>query len=257
MEESLKELVEFCRALEKGLYVGVSKFQATVPAMVKAEIQAIAMNGPKKLTSTLQHYLDAVSVEFKGANFVVEIDPDDWLANALEEGVKPWNMMDTHLKNAKISKDGYRYKVIPLKIKKGAPVNPNSGDNSKRIQEKLIKALKNPRWNKVGQWGTRTMMDGSIKKMSRLKTEDPDISGLYKIDKFRDVAHMQSGKRSSKTNYMMFRTMTDNPKGGIGKWEHPGIEARHIFPQLQQWFETTGEKWLNELIEKELEKAYE
>lgn len=271
MKDLLDSISEFCQDVKGAMEKAIDDFGKVLPSQVITQIKSInvlnSADGRSMSQTSLNKYLSSINVELSSSgNVIIELDPNDWLSNANEDGVKPWNMMDTHLKSGyKMSKKGYRYKVIPLNVDKNSSKKPKTGsfddkgdwnqgrgDNSQRMRKKIDSALKNPKWNSV-----RTSilpMTGQVKKLSRLDTADGELSGLYKMEKFADAGSMVIGKKPESSKMVLMRTMTDDPTKGIGKWEHPGIIAKEIFPKLEAWLATTGDALLEDLIENELGK---
>lgn len=271
MKEIFEAISEFCREVEGTMQGAVNKYAAALPIKVKEQIQVInSLNkgqGRGMSPETLDQFMNSTSVELSSnGQVVIELDPDDWLSNALEDGTRPYNMMDTHLRsNYKMSKKGFRYKVIPINVRKGSSKNMRQGkfddkgkwqpgftDRSKEMRTKIDKALKKPKWNTVRS--SLMPMTGRMQKFSQLSTNDPDLKGLFKVETFRDPLHMASRTTPSNSKMILFRTISDNPKGGIGKWEHPGLIAREIFPRLSNWLDGPGEVLLEKIIENELSK---
>ena len=71
---------------------------------------------------------------------------------------------------------------------------------------------------------------------------------------YKDAQSLHGNKRPFKTEYILFRTMSEKP-GAIGKWQHPGIKPAHIFRETEKWLENNIDNLLDSMIEMELEKA--
>ena len=260
MKEIFEAITEFTQEITDAVKKATGEFRKALPYQVVSQIKSInALNvttGTKMSAGTLERYLNATSVDIDGSgNVIVELDPTDWLVNAMEDGISAFDMKETHLKsNYKLSKSGYRYKVIPLNVEKGASKNTNGrhSEKSQNIRQSIDKALKKPEWT-----NTRTSIlpnTNQGQKISRLKTLDPQLSGLYKIEKFADAGSMTTGGKASGSKMVMFRMMTDDPVKSAGKWQHPGFEAKDIFSKLEVWLDSAGEALLEEILENELEK---
>jgi hypothetical protein len=203
---------------------------AATPRLVKREIEDYLK---QKLDTTFDEFYDATDVFWDGEVLIVEIDDDNWLANALETGVDGWDMKETHLQSpkAKFSKDGYKYMVIPIEK------HPNSrggGTEKSQMYHKLInEALKDP----VFAPAVASMsQDGTIATMERLVTDSSALKGFYKIKRYKDSKSFGKGMPSN-TQFIMFRTMSNKP-GNEDKWIHPGLRGIGMFDHIDQWAST-------------------
>lgn len=91
----IKEIAAYVGAVE----IGAQKFLASVPLLTKQHITTLAKN---KLQSSRETYLNALKVNMTNFVLVFELDEDDWLANAVENGAPGWDMKQTHLKGPKV-----------------------------------------------------------------------------------------------------------------------------------------------------------
>jgi hypothetical protein len=275
MQKEFNEILDFCRQLVASIEKSANSIQQQIPIFVTNQIRGInkqnAASGLGISEETLFQYLSAINVDIKGSGVVViELSPDPWLPNAIESGAKPWNMIDTHLRsNYKVSKQGYRYKVLPMKAGKnsGTFMNPTTGkrepnrdytQRAKEIREDVNKALKAPKWKAVRTSPLKNT--GQVQKLSKLDTKNdafPKLKefnslGLYKVETFKDSAHAASGSPpSKKPQYLMFRTITDNPAKSSGLWNHPGILPRDIFTKLDNSLQRDLSKYIDDIIEAE------
>lgn len=147
---------------------------------------------------------EAVTVKFKGKNELI---------SAIEEGAPGFDMKRILLDhNAKISKDGHRYRVIPI-------------DSDQ------------PSYN--------------ISKADVLAGNFPEVTGI-KIDKKSSPNYRIHGLERSQTvtieerttentvesRYTRFRTVSDSPNSSSG-WHHPGFHGFRILEKLTQYIEAT------------------
>lgn len=239
--------MQYVQAMRKGL----DKFTGMLPILVEQKIHQLAS---EKLNSTRDAFLEAVKVDMTNYLLVVEIEEDDWLANAVESGADPFTMKDKHLrspkaKRGKPGKDGksYRYMRIPIGKKAGGP--GGSTNKSQEFQKKINQVMQKPSF---GMSKFKSMIDGSVVESQQVLTNDPDMQGLYRTRSFDSAADM--GQKRPTWNLIMFRTMSENPNSK-SKWEHPGIKPANILQETEQWLLANGEQMLDTFIQNEVNKV--
>lgn len=263
MDEAIKSLSEFVKSVDMAVWSGFEAYAKVLPDMVKSHLTALAKTENLRLNSTLEEYLKSVSVEIKDDGLiVVEMDGDSWLANALEGGAKGFDMRAGLLKNPDwTDKQGYRYKIIPLKPKKKFDNEGNAStgreelsDTSHRVQGKINEFLDGKNWTETASFEFQKPDPSKLYKVTGKATNDKDVKGIFRVQEFSKAGQ----KRPSKTTYMMFRTVTDKPsKDGKVKWQHPGIEARNYFPKLKSWFDgPEGDRSLTDALDAALDRAF-
>lgn len=248
MFNHLLEILENANNYVSAVQRGFDNFVQTLPILTKQHMEVQSKN--KLGDRTQQNFMSAVSTKMINNILVVELDPDNWLANAVENGADPFQMKEGHLRSskAKISKQGYRYMRIPIGVnKKSSP----GTDKGKEFQKKIVEVLNKP---KFGMKKLKMKLDGSVAVAQEVLTNDPDMGGLYRIQHYADAASFHGKKRPFKTDMILFRTMSDNPNSR-SKWEHPGIKPAHIFRNTEQWLEQNIDQILNNIIDLELQKA--
>jgi len=77
----------------------VNKFINAAPLLVQQHINSLAKN---KLNTTYDAYMSAVSSKMSGSVLVVELDKDNWLANAVESGASAFDMKCIVSKDSKV-----------------------------------------------------------------------------------------------------------------------------------------------------------
>jgi hypothetical protein len=239
--------IEFLTNYVTALETGVNKFAEALPLLTEQHIRKTAKT---RLNSTFGHYMSKVKVNMNDFILVVELDKDDWLANAIEEGVDGWNMKQTHLRSpkAKTSKAGYKFMSIPI----GAQKDKVQGtDKGKEIQKKINDALNN---TKVGIVKLKMLQGGKVQETQEVKTGDPSFGGLYRT-RIRDSVDdlTDRSKRAPNWQYVLFRTMSENP-ASMSKWEHPGIKPANIFRSTDRWLAENIEPLLESFIQEELQR---
>jgi hypothetical protein len=244
--KELLDLVAYAERYASAIQRGFDKFVASYPVILQQQLKSIAT---RKLHTTKQQYLDAIQSKMQEEYvLVIELDKDAWLANALEKGCSPFDMKEGHLKSpkAKISKEGFRYRVIPIsKDKSGgsASSNPKSQALKQKIQDVLIKP-------KFAFRKLKLHMDGSVSTSEAVKTNDPDIKGLYRIRHYKTPA-LAEAKQGS-TSYVMFRVMSEKP--GSAEWMHPGLPGVNCFRDLDLFINQTFGPMMVDMIQAEISK---
>lgn len=246
----MKELlstIEYLQNYGKALEDGVNKFIETVPIMTKQHVNRLAK---RNLDSTYEHYMDNVSVKMNNYLLVVEINKDDWLANAVESGVSGFNLKETILSSpkARVSSKGFRYMSIPIGVKKGQKRGTEKGQ---KYQEQIDKVLIKP---KFGLMKMSIMMNGNIVQSQKVLSADPMLQGLYRARQFESTEEFMSAKKRKGWQYVLFRTISENPMSKTGAtWEHPGIKPAHILKKTERWLNESSGALLSNLIEAEID----
>ena len=220
----------------------------SIPIYTRQHIQTEAT---RKLNSTRNAYMSAINMKIDGTVMVVEIDPKNWLANAAESGLDPFNMKQGLLngRSAKVSKQGYRYASIP--IGKSRDNKPQT-EKGQMYQEKFEALFT----NKNTLFGPSKMKadlaSGKVREMQQLQTEDPFMKGFYRHRSFDNAMAAQSkGRGKPAWQYVMFRMVSENPNSK-SKWDHPGIKPVNIMRSTEQWLHEFAEDSLEKMLEEAL-----
>jgi hypothetical protein len=220
-------------------------------AMAYSKVVELAQS---QLKTSRQEYLSNLSYEQAGPSlWTVTLNSK---AMWIEEGMPRHEMVDDLLKNAKVSKKGVRYKVIPFPIKGAA----NTAPAAMPIRLAAMGALRRA---KINMKDIERDVDGRAK-----------IGGLHKLDvmtapiKTAHGPHMGQGALGmvrqglSGTPFlkglsvqqrmignapgniqktaMTFRVVTSLHKGS-GRWVHPGVKAKKLMDQAFAWAENEWE----------------
>jgi hypothetical protein len=240
---------------------GFENALALLPGAVEQHIQTQAK---QKLHSSLQAYLDALTVRMQDYLLIMEIDDENWLAEAVETGVDSWSMKQSHLKSpkTKISKEGYRYLRIPIGKEKSG--QGGHTEKSRALQKKINEVMKRPT---VGARKLYTVMggrfqpgvianSGPIVETQRIVTADPALKGLYRTRAFSDASTFHT-KQTTKTGMptwklVMFRTMSEKP--GTSPWVHPGIEGKRLLRSAKYFWAGILDEFIMGHVKTELDK---
>lgn len=245
IQELLTEIITVLTALERG----VNGLIMATPRLVQQEIDGYI---EKTLDTTAEEMMNAVDTYWDEGVLVIEIDDDNWLANALETGVQGWDMKETHLNSpkAKYSKEGFKYLVIPMQKH---PSSRGGGTEKSQMYHRMInEALENPSYSAPT---VQIAMDGTAGTMERLNTTNTMLHGFYRVQRYRDAEQIKKGTPMS-TQFVMFRTMSNHPKQA-GKWIHAGIRGINMFGHMEQWSMNEYEFIANRFLEQYVSSALE
>lgn len=246
--EEIKKTLNFVKEYVGALGDGMEKFVQVMPILIRQEFQTFAR---QKLNSTQNVFMNALQMETVDNVMIVELDPNSWLANAVEKGASPFDMRENLLKSpkAKFSKKGFRYMIVPMdgSPKKKAPPS----EKGQQIQAKILEVLNQ---NKFGKSKTSLMMTGQLRETQKAKTDDPEMKGFIRSRLHSTPEGFFNKKSKPKWEYTLFRAISDNPESkSFEGWQHPGIQPANIFPAMQNWLDTNVDRILNDIILTETE----
>jgi hypothetical protein len=245
--QKLTEMLEYMKNYANAVEKGIEVFEQTYPTMIRQHMNTLA---GRKLNSTKDVFMSAVKTKTTDHVIVVELDKDNFMANAVESGMDPFNMKETHLKSkkAKTSKAGYKYMSIP--IGKSKDDKPGT-DKGKEFQAKIMDVLHKPKFGAVKM---KMQMNGSVSVSQLVDPKGTDLGGFYRIQEFASVEDFNSKKKPFKTSFVLFRTISENPNSK-STWNHPGIAPANIFRQTESWITGTLDPMLEEFIMNELKNG--
>lgn len=233
-EEIAAQFGEMKNQVEKALHDGVQGVAASTHAKVAEMAQS-------ELKSTREKYLEALSFQ--------ELAPGVWIVNLnesalwIEEGQEPHEMIDDLLKkNAKISKDGSRYKVIPFEHSKASDRQTGSEQNLvNQIRDHLKK--QNIPFKGIERDSSGKPRLGRVHKMN---IPGPKLKQSHTAPPLQGLSIYQSRGSGGKVrrDILTFRTVSDKHKG-TGKWFHPGTEPKKFLDRALEWAMNT---WESEIL---------
>jgi hypothetical protein len=231
---------------------GLDKFAGMLPILTEQHMSKLADD---KLNSTRDTFMDAVKVSMNDWVLIVELDKDNWLANAVENGADPFNMKETHLKGPKVrwskpNKEGISYKYLRVPIGKDPEAKPGGTDKSKKFQQKINEVMMKPQF---GMKRLKSMMDGTVVESQQVMNSDPDLTGLYRVRQFESPEAYHAKKSKPKWNLVLFRTISEKPFTR-SEWQHPGIRPAGIFKETQTWLQVNADAMLSTFLENEIDK---
>lgn len=197
----------------------------------------------QRLDTTKQQYLDALKFETESEGvFVIYLEEP---AEHLEKGYPPYPMIQKILnggKKAKVSKEGYRYKVIPLRQRTDtAAVQPSS--NAKSLALRIQEVIDNRKFKRV-----KSSVDQKTGKMTTVdrytgSAAHPFLKGLTRVREYQSARHWEP----SSSAYLTFRVVSEK-QIGKGKWNHPGFQGANVFPDIERWADSQLDNILKDIF---------
>lgn len=223
---------------------------ALTEAVRAASVMAYGMvheEASKRLKSRLRPYQNALSYhEISPGIWVVSLDESAFF---IEEGMEPHSQYDTLLKeNAKISAEGFRYKVIPFEHSKGPTYQTDNARNITKMVKAELKARGIP-YKKIETDASGSPRIGKLHSFSVPGSPKPSAKAKFgALVGVNVYQNMVEGKM--KRDVMTFRVISEKNKGD-GSWEHPGLPAEKIlddvYEKIQRIFD---EQILPEVLQK-------
>lgn len=201
----------------------------------------------EKLHTTMHIYQENLSSR-KESNgvYIVSLDQK---AMFLEEGLPDnFDMKPGLLKEAKTSKEGHKYAVVPFKHDtKPSQTTPKAQDLINQV--KRVLKQENIPFKKIEKDKNGSPRIGLLHKIDidsarpTAKASTPALQGL-RIYQNKD----EKGKVSR--GIFTFRTVTDGPKG-VDKFFHPGLDAHQFMDKAFEWaVDTFDREIMPELVKK-------
>lgn len=217
VEELASVFGDLKKEVESALTQGVEKLAAMTHA-------ATAELANKELHSSRKTYLD--NLDFKEISkglWVVSLDEP---ALFIEEGRKSGSMVDDLLRNnAKISKDGNRYKVIPFEHSK-APSQQTPQAQQLTAQIKVALKAQGVNFKKLEYNADGSPKLGKLHSMN-LPSARPTSAASHPAFDGLTIYQTKTASGSVRRDVMTFRVVSDGSKAK-NKWLHPGLEAKNF-----------------------------
>lgn len=240
-----REFKELALEVEQDLRLAVGRLAAETHAKV------IEM-ASEELKTSRKDFLDSLGFE--------EISPGVWVVSIdesglwIEEGIPENKDMKPDLlkTNAKVSKDGNRYKVIPFDY--GKTPSQNSAKTNELVNY-LRQSLKKE--------------EVPFKKIERNSDGSPKVGKLHELDfgnprgtmggpgkgntpVFKNLSIYQTITKSGnvRRDILTFRTVSSGP-ASAGKWIHPGLEPKKYLEKVSDW---AIQEWETKILPEILEK---
>jgi len=227
----INELTKEFDSIKKEVQKAIQDGAEALATMTHAKINELATD---ELNTRAKEYKENLTFEEvqKGIWIVTMLEPGLWV----EEGLKPYDMKETHLaKNAKVGKDGKRYKHIPFdKAKPPSQQSESANKLTNQIKEHL-RANKIPfRKIELNENGSPRL--GLLHKFS-LPSDKPSARSKDPSLKNVQIYQTKDSTGNIRRDVMTFRTISDNSDN----WQHPGVEAVKLFEKALTWAEREWE----------------
>lgn len=227
-------------------------FNKSLGALAQGAYGHIKEKAQEGLHSFRKQYLESLSPPelVDGHIWVITLDDKaEWLEAGRTE---PYDMKPGLLKNGKVSKDGTRYRIVPMnQAKAPTEMSPNTAGYEQNMVNRVKAELKkqgipykkleidphtgSPRLGKLHELDINSSVPG--------KGNTPQLHGL-------NIYQTKQKDGSVKRTLTTFRTVTDK-ESQKDKWIHPAVTAKDLFGEARKWAEQEFEsKILPELMEK-------
>ena len=173
-------------------------------------------------------------------------------AAMIEDGYAPHDMIPYLTKGpkAKMSKEGYKYNVIPFGYS-GRGESEMSHQQAQLVsfvktelkKRGLDRIIKDSQGNALTGKVATVNITGPGTPWSRQGT--PLLSGLTVYQ--RMITNQNTGKTSIRRDVMTFRTVSEK-QSGTGAWYNKGYAGAHIFEKVERQVDEAWNKMINELV---------
>lgn len=177
-------------------------------------------NANKELSSTRKDYVNSLKIIDRG-KFRGEIKLFNFLPNALEEGIGPFDLKSGFLKSGKVkeSKDGGRYLTIPYSFLT-PKASENSGIFAMKMPEVIYKQARNLEYKQV------LNINDIPEEYRAPKVRKENITFPAYENKSSIYEGLQKLGSKNNTQYIAFRRVSLNSDPNA--WIHSGLTARKI-----------------------------
>lgn len=245
----ISSLTKYLENFSKDIVKDIKKSIAALANDTQTHIKEDAQN---KLHSFREKYLENLSPAEQVDEFLWVITLNN-KAEWIEEGrPEPFDMKPGLLKDGKTSKDGHKYRVVPMnQAKTPTQMSPNTAGYEQSMVGKVKLELKkqgipykklelDPR---TGSPRIGKLHSLDIESFTPGKGNTPQLHGI-------NIYQTKQKDGSVKRSITTFRTVTDKPDQKE-KWIHPAVEAKNFFQTAKTWAEKEWEsKILPALVEK-------
>lgn len=229
-----KYLESFAKDVTKDLKKSIKALATDTHSHIKEDVQ-------NKLHSFREKYLESLSPPEQMDDFLWVITLNkkaEWIEQGRPE---PFDMKPGLLKGGKISKDGTRYRIVPMNQ---AKTSSEMSSGNKGYEESMVAKVKSELKKKGIPYKKLELDNNGSPRTGKLHSLDIDsytpgkgnTPQLHGINIYQTKQKDGSVKRSITT----FRTVTDkdNQKD---KWIHPPVEAKNFFEDAKKFAEKEWE----------------
>lgn len=249
LEESLRELGKDVEKLSQDM---MAKAKLQVQTAAAMAYSMIVEKANSRLKSTRSKYIDALniqSIQSDGTNEIWAVTLNK-SAKWLEEGTPRHEMIDDLVNGpkSKISKDGFRYNVIPFDHS-GPSANKSRAQNkiASYVKSELKKRGLDQTITKNGKpvLGRAATVNLTDKGSPINKFNKPLLSGLTIYQ--REVK-TKKGDTKIKRDIMTFRVVSEKQKGS-GSWVYPEKAPLNFFAETARDLDEIWGKMVKEIAE--------
>lgn len=232
----------------------LENFVKEINSDVKKSIKALAIDShnhikeeaQNKLHSFREKYLESLGPPEQMDEYlwVITLKEDaEWIEMGRPE---PYDMKPGLLKDGKTSKDGHKYRIVPMnQAKTPTEMSPNSAGYETSMVDKVKSELKklgipykklevDPR---TGSPRIGKLHSLNIDSFTPGKGNTPQLHGI-------NIYQTKQKDGSVKRSITTFRTVTDK-EDQRDKWIHPAVEAKDFFKTTKEWAE---KEWENKIL---------
>ena len=239
-------------SLEKLADELVEDFNQAIQDLAHGAHAKIIAEAQERLHGTRQDYLKGLTFSTIGENsYLISIDGE--LAQKLEQGYQPFDMIPGMLKSKKIvevgsragqpwvqkNKKGDRFAHVPMEHKPFA--KGNVSDLAQAIRKLEVD---NRRGRKQKITSIFKDVEGNPLQGKVAVAKNTGIQNLENLVKYQKI-HKKGEKETVQSVYMTYRTVSDNGKS----WIHPGFDGLKAFEHAEQWVESELQNILKTFLE--------
>ena len=211
------------QSIQKDLYLSVSQ-------LAKATYNKAVELAGERLHGLKQDYVSSLHMEEESPGvFVIYLeDKADWIESG---SAVPYPNLPNLLAGpkAKVSRDGRRYNVIPIKkttVERGSVKFDLASDMQKIVAERQFEKIKEGISPKSGKWVT-------AERLVDNKGIPKNLQGLTRVREYEN----KEAKRPISSSYLIFRVASDKQDPNT-KWVIPPRPPLGVFKDTFQWAET-------------------
>lgn len=229
-----QEFGELKSQVQEALTLGVQR----LASMTLAKTTELAN---EKLQSLRGKYLENLKYEeISNGIYVVSLDSP---ALFIEEGRDSGDMTEDLLrKNAKVAKDGSRYKAIPFDHAKPPSQTPASSQMFVNQVKMELKARKIP-YKKIEYNQDGSPRLGKLHTIKDISSLRPSARASHGALSGLNIYQQKLPNGKISRSILTFRVVSSKHKGS--KWIHPGLEPKKFMDQALEWAE---KKWESEIF---------
>lgn len=232
-EELGLSLENMGEAMEKEFNAAVGD----VAHMIHANIVAKAQS---ELGTMRQDYLKDLTFDKIGDNSYIIGLSGEW-ANKIEDGFSAYNMQEVLLSSnktvgvgsragqkwvQKAKDDGHKFAHVPFEHKPFSKEanSSNLADAIKKLTARNM-AGKEQKFTQIFKDPKGRPLQGKVASI-----KDTGVANLDGLVKYQKVHKGKSGKETTQSIYMTYRTISEAGKA----WQHPGFKGLKAFPEAEQ-----------------------